>query len=143
MEQKTKKNKKSKKTNYQSSYLILILIAFLLSETLLISFTTPADWTDAVSILDMKKSVSETFEDVAIAFTPITNSILAVNNFYQAAAEATMQLLDISGSENEVAQVFNTVSDFYGEASLQMAQVLDISSPVVTERVAGISITAY
>ena len=149
---KTKKTKVSKAVpkprarthkKYESHYLALILIGFLLLQGVLMTSTTATDWKAGTQILDVSSAVSSVSSDVADVFSPVVNTFDSVNQFYVQAATAMIPLLDLSSDNpvNDVVTVASSVNDFYQQAATQMASVLDLSSiSSWPARVAGVAI---
>jgi hypothetical protein len=138
--------KKARTKKYEAHYLAIVLIAFLLLEGTLISSTQAVDWQTGTSVLDLSFAVAQTSQDLAVAFSPVTNTIEGVNQFYALATDQMMGLLDLSGTDplNEVSLVADGVNSFYQQAATQMAQVLDMPSMSSWPgNVAGISTTVY
>jgi hypothetical protein len=124
------KTKKLSSKKYESHYLAIVLIAFLLLEGCLISATNTSDWQKGLQVLDVSGAVSQTFSDATLVFQPVTMAADNINQFYVLASDQMAQLLDLSGTDplNEVSMVASGVNDFYQQSAIQMAQMLDMSS---------------
>ena len=137
------KTNKNKKAHYEVQYLAIILVTFLLIEVMLFSIAGPADWQAGADVLDMSEAVSLVATDLADVFEPITDTVANVNQFYQLAATAMTELLDMSGKNflSPVSTILIGVNDFYQQSADQMALLLDLSPKPVQPMVAGISIS--
>ena len=143
--QSVPKVKRQKIKHYESHYLALILVGFLLLEGLLGSTTTIKDWKQGVAVLDISSAVTQTMSDANIAIQPVLDAVEGVNEFYAQAATEMTALLDLSNSDNfsELEEITNGVFAFYHQASIEMANVLDVSDiNTWPSRVAGASIFA-
>ena len=152
IKRKTKSEKPAagKKTvrakSYESHYLALALIGFLLLEGTLFSITTTADWQRGAAVLDMSGAISQTVTDVQTVFEPITTAASGVVQFYSLATDQMTQLLDLSGADtfSDITMVTSGVTEFYSQAATQMAQLLDVSSVSSwPASVAGASTSTY
>src|SRR6185436_9836854 len=139
------KVKRQKVKQYESHYLALILVGFLLLEGLLGTMTTIKDWQQGVTVLDISSQVTQTISDANVAIQPVFEAIEGVDQFYSMATTEMTTLLDFSGENNfaELEQVTDGVFAFYDQASIEMAHVLDLSDiNTWPARVAGVSIFA-
>ena len=139
MKTKTKKIK-----NYSAEYLAIVLSAVLLLEGMLFGVSNQAMWQDAASLLDMSSSLVETSNYTLAVLEPLFVTASDIHRFYELASTQMMILLDISGSNtgSEIGWIINGVSDFYSQASVQTAQVLDVSAVSSWPgSVAGISVS--
>jgi hypothetical protein len=140
----TKPTRKVQKTRqFESHYLALILIGFLLLEGILFSATNQTDWEQGVQMLDVSSAVMQTSSDVSWIFQPVSEAVAGVDQFYQLAATEAMSLLDLSedGPIDQMALVTNSVFEFYEQASVELASMLDVSEMSSwPARVAGASI---
>ena len=143
---KTKKissARKPKIKHFPAHYLAFVLAIALMFEGWVFGVSTVSNWQNAVSVLDVSSQVTEISQDFALVFQPMTDAVASINKFYELAAAAMTDILDLSesGFGSEITMIMDGVSSFYEIASTQMAQLLDISgSPGLSGAVAGISI---
>jgi len=138
------KKTKNKKAQYHAHYLAIIMIVFLLIEAALFSIAGQTDWQEGLNLLDMSSAVGNVQSDMQVVFQPMVDTISDLNLFYQSAATAMTQLLDVSESSyfEPLMVVVDGVNEFYQQAADQMALILDVSpaQPSVP-MVAGVSIS--
>ena len=145
MKKKTKNKKKivSKNKNFESHYLAIILVVFLLVEGYFISSTQLSDWQKGMKILDVSEYVTRTTSNVSFIMQPVSEAVAGVDTFYQLAATAMTEILDMSseGPIDQVSQVTSGVNEFYQQASWQITDLLDVSSVSSwPAQVAGVSV---
>ncbi|OGE88063.1 MAG: hypothetical protein A3J07_01705 [Candidatus Doudnabacteria bacterium RIFCSPLOWO2_02_FULL_49_13] len=147
MKTKTKAKAKSntirkifKSKHYQVYYLALAMTGLLVLEGALFGLTTKADWQEALTIFDFTENLKQTQVQLSTVFAPMIGVVEGVNDFYKQATDAAMPLFDLSGSDNDLAQVVSGVTEFYSQSSIQMASLLDLSATIGQGSVAGISI---
>jgi hypothetical protein len=131
---------------YESHYLAIALIAFLLLEGIFITSTQAVDWQKGVTVLDISSSVSQTMSDLEVTLQPVIETASNVNQFYQIAATQMMWLLDLSSNNpiDQVAQVTNGVTEFYNQATIELAYLFDMSSAGSwVGNVSGASVSSY
>jgi len=145
---KTTGIRKQKVKTYEAYLLGIALVVMIVGETALISNSTAADWHAGLSVLDMSPSISQTVSDMKVAFAPVAFTVNSINEFYQASALASAQILDMSSSSPDQpspGEFVYGVNNFYQMAANEMTNVLDLSnympSTSSAPRVAGISIT--
>lgn len=114
--------------SFHVSYLALAIGGLMLIEGLLLNCSSVAAWQDATTVMDMSPAVTQTVEDLKITLEPVAETISTVNQFYSLSADAAMELLDFSGSENTLLEVYNGVSQFYILASVEMETLLTFDS---------------
>ena len=124
---KTKKISKPKIKKYPAHHLGWVLVALLIVEGVLIS-SKPANWNAGLAVLNMSASVSETSANLTSLFAPMIDAVDGINQFYAVATNEMIPLLDMNGSMDEIAVVWESVDEFYQQASIQMSELLDISS---------------
>lgn len=106
-------------------YLAAILAAVILLEFVAFQFTTTEDWSRALAVLDMTGEVEYTMESLQLAFTPMAETFVAVDEFVIAASDETVAMLDLSDAEP--LRVVNDIHRFLTVASVEMEKVLDLS----------------
>lgn len=154
MKTKTKKKNKVAKTTtkkvvrsqkFESHYLAIVLIAFLLLEGILISSASTVDWQKGFAVLDVSQSITQATSDLAVVLTPVTETINNVDTFYQLAATEMTSLLDLSDNNPtiELVQIFDGVAAFYEQAATEMIALLDMSTATSWPSVAGASVSPY
>jgi len=155
MKRKTKTKSKSKIQNkpkrlwhkkYDAVALAVIILVMVASESALAFNTTPADWHAGLSVLDMSGAVTTSVANLNTLFEPIKVATTGINEFYQQAAVATIQLLDTNNKNNEVGPLaFVTgVNNFYQMATNEMTNMLDLTNYTThtwSPEVAGANVT--
>jgi hypothetical protein len=139
---KQKQTKKHKAHHYHAAYLFVAIALLLLIEAGFMS-ATPDTIQTSTQILDMSSAVKEVGTDLVAVTQPMIDTVTDINQFYQLATTAMMQVLDLSDLDPTQSLSFITdgVNSFYDQASTQMAEVLDLSnSQSWPARVAGVSI---
>jgi len=138
-----KVSSKPKQQKFESHYLAIVLISFLLLEGCLVTTTSTIDWQKGLAVLDVSEAVAQTNSDLAIILEPITDVINNVNQFYTLAATQMTQVLDLSEPDPiaDISLVTDGVNEFYQQAAVQLTELLDTSSwHSSSGDVAGISI---
>ena len=138
---RTKRKSAKRHQQYPVHYLAIILIVFLLLQGFLISATQITHWQTGVSLLDVRQEVALVAADLMKVFQPALDLYHNVHTFSQLAATETIALLADTNPIGEVVSVASGIDEFYAQASIQMAKMLDVSE--LAQRsglVAGISI---
>jgi hypothetical protein len=154
MKTKTKKKNKIVKTQvkarskkYESHYLVIVLVVFLLLEGVLITSAQAADWQYGFQVLDMSSSIAQTSADLSVTFEPIANAITGVDQFYQLTATEMSSLLDLSSVNpvGQIATISGGVYEFYQSAATELTALLDLTSigSVWSGNIAGVSVSTY
>lgn len=150
---KTKKKIKSTKKvssrrvqarNFEAHYLAIILVVFLLLEGYFVSSTQLADWQKGMRVLDISTAVTQTTTDISLVMQPVTDAVKGVDQFYQLSATAMIELFDMSqeGPGSQIGFVTDSVYEFYQQASIETASLLDVSSVSAwPSQVAGVSVS--
>src|SRR3989338_2596434 len=144
---KTKRNKKhpanasASAGKYPAWVLAVLLASVLLLEGALFTMPASADWTEAAQLLNASDQISGLrITDYAL-FQPVADVIVGVNVFYITAADQMFYLLE-GEVFPEAGEVVSAVGEFYAAATVEMANLLDMSgSEAWPSRVAGVSIS--
>ncbi len=155
MKTKAKKKNKTTKTHarkarpqkYESHYLVIVLVVFLLLEGVLVTSAQATDWQYGFQVLDMSSSVAQIATDLSVTFEPIINAVQGVDQFYQLAATQMTVLLDLSSIDpiGQIGMVTDGVYEFYQSAATEMAALLDLSAMgnPWSGNIAGVSVSGY
>jgi hypothetical protein len=133
--------RKPKEKHFHVSYLALAVAGLLILEGILFSTASAADWKAGVSILNLSQPIQQTSQTFMMTIKPMVETVEGINSFYQQAATAATSLLDLSGQESGMEDIFAVVSNFYDQASQQMAQLIGLpQGSYYIGHVSGISI---
>ncbi len=133
--------RKIKPKHFHVSYLALAIAGLLILEGILFSTASAANWQAGVSVLNMSQPLKHTRQTFMLTISPMVETVEGINSFYQQATTAATSLLDISGQDTGLGDVFAAVKSFYDQASTQFALLMGLpKGAYYMGQVSGISI---
>lgn len=94
-----KKSQRRRKHDYHFRYLAIALIIVLAFEFFLFENTTNADWKEGFSLLDMTGQFEAVSQDLSYAFEPMVTAAVGVHEFLLAASYEAEAMLDFSDAD--------------------------------------------
>jgi hypothetical protein len=119
---------RTKIKQYPAYMLGIALVTFVLLESAILSPATTQDWHAGLSMLDVSSGVTAMASDLKLALQPTMFTYQAVDDFYNQAAVASTDVLDVTNQDSDSVMAVTGINNFYQVASKEMANVLDISN---------------
>ena len=135
------KKRVAKQKLYPMSYFWIALAAVLIIESIAFGLITVENLKVGFELFDLSHSVEGTKVVLQIATAPMVDTFIAVNDFYIAAADELIYLLQ-NDLTSDLATLIEASDNFYNQAATEMIALLDDSGYwfEAQGQVAGISI---